>query len=377
METIFTLPTTISQWAILTVLLISFCIQISYYIHHTLFFKKEKEKTHSLSKDAVSIIICAKNEAHYLEENLSGFLNQNYFNYEVIVVNDGSEDETDNIISRYRKDYPHLRSTTIPLDEKFRHNKKLALSIGIKAAKNEKLVFTNIQSKASSNNWLQNFMDSWEKGVHLGYVNFENKKGLFYNFLRFDLLTKYSRSAIFASLGKAHSGNGANLGYKKSDFFSNKGFQKHAHFEAGYDHLMVLQLAGKSGASVCINPEAKINLPSENAYQQWVKINRDYYKCRKYIPLATRLKIDLEPFSALIFYLSILCALFFPPLYLWGVVLFLSKIIFTGRLFKISTRHLKEENLFLSSCIYDFLVLFSKIYFSCTNFIFPKRNQWK
>lgn len=377
METIFTLPTTPLQWIIISIFLVSFCIQISYYIRSILFFTKEKEKVFPSSAEAVSIIICVKNEAPYLEENLPGFLDQNYPNFEVIVVDDGSEDETETLLLRFRKQYSHLRKTKIPLDEKFHHNKKLALSIGVKAAKNEKLVFTNIQSKASSKNWLQEFMNSWERGVHLGYVNFENQKGFFYNFLKFDLLIKNSRSVLFASSGKAYSGNGANLGYKKSEFFANKGFQKHSHFEAGYDHLITQKLAKTSGASACIHPEAKINLTSENAFQQWIRINRDYYKCRKYIPRIARLQIDLEPISAFLFYLTIFYILLFTPFYLWVSLLFLIRIIFIGRLFKISTKHLKEENLFLYSCLYDFLVLFSRIYFLCTKFIFSKSNQWK
>jgi glycosyltransferase involved in cell wall biosynthesis len=377
LETLLTLPTHNSQWAILVILFISFCIQIGYSLRSILFLKKEKESSYPPSNKAVSVIICVKNEAHYLEKNLSGFLDQDYPNFEIIVVDDGSEDETEMILSRFQKQYPNLRGTKIPMDEKFQHNKKLALSIGIKAAKNENLVFTSIQSKASSTLWLQEFMNSWVKGVHLGYVNFENKKGFFYNFLRFDLLTKNRKSALFAFSGKAYSGNGANLGYKKSEFTANKGFIKHSHFEAGYDHLIILQLAKQSGASVCIHPKAKINLASENAFQQWMRINRDYYKCRKYIPRFTRLQIDIEPISAVLFYLSTLYILVFTHLYLWALLPFLIRMIFIGQLFKITTSHLKEENLFLSSCLYDFLVLLSKIYFSCTKFIFSKRNQWK
>lgn len=377
MKTIITLPTSNSQWAILTVLFIAFCIQVSYYLRCILFLIKEKKNTHSEKTEAVSIVICAKNEGQYLQENLPGFLEQEYPNFELIIVNDGSEDDTETIIAQHQLKYPNLRSTKIPLDDKFYHNKKLALSIGIKAAKNEKIVFTNIRSKASSKRWLQKFINSWDKGVQLGYVNFENKKGFLYNFLKFDLLTKSIKDASFASLGKAHSGNGDNLGYKKSEFLANKGFFKHSHFEAGHDHLMVLQLSKFSGASVCIQADAKINLSSKNAFNQWVKINRQYYNCRKYLPLKLRLQIDLEPISKLFFFATIIYALFFTHLYFFLAIIYLTRIILIGSFFKISTSHLKEKNIFLSSYLYDIFVLFSKIYFLCTNFIFSKNNQWK
>lgn len=377
METIITLPTSNSQWAILIVLFITFCIQITYYLRYILFFKKEKNTKHLTKKEPVSIVICVKNEGYYLQENLSGFLEQKYSAFELVVVNDGSEDDTETIIAQHQLKYPHLRTTKIPLDDKFHHNKKLALTIGIKAAKNEKIIFTNIQCKPSSNKWLQEFVNSWDKGVQIGYVNFENKKGFLYNFLKFDLLTQNIKNGSFASSGNAHSGNGDNLGYKKSEFFANKGFIKHSHFEAGYDHLMILQLSKLTQASVCIQPDAKINLPSEKAFQQWVHINRQYYKCRKYLPLKIRFLIDLEPLSKMFFYALIVYALFFTHLHFIIAIIYLTRIILLGSFFKISTSHLKEKKLFLYSYLYDIFVLFSKIYFLCTNFIFSKNNQWK
>ncbi|WP_461632720.1 glycosyltransferase [Labilibaculum euxinus] len=378
METIITLPTSFNQWAILIVLLVAFCVQMLYQLRYIQLFKKEKKNTYTTTKaEPVSIVMCVKNEECCLQENLSLFLEQEYPNFELILVNDGSEDATETIIKEFQDRYPHLRSTKIPLDDKFHHNIKLALSIGIKAAKNEKIVFTNIRSKPSSCKWLQEFINSWNKGVHIGYANFENKKGFFYNFLKFDLLSKNIKSASFAYSGNAYSGNGNNLGYKKSDFFTNKGFVKHSHFEAGYDHLMVFQLAKLSGASVSLQPETKINLSSICAFDQWIRINRHYYKCRKYLPFKIRLLTDLEPISKMIFYSISIYALLFTHLYFFVAIIYLTKIILIGTLFKISTRHLKEENLFLSSYLYEIFVLFSKIYFLSTNFILSKSNQWK
>ncbi len=377
MEKIIILPATAIQWTILTVLFIAFFIQVYYHIRYILFFKKEQKRTHCKNTEPVSLVICAKNEEDYLQENLSGFLEQEYPNFELIIVNDGSEDETETIIAQHQIKFPNLRTTKIPLDDKFYHNKKLALSIGIKAAKNDHIVFTNIQSKAASEMWLQEFMNTWDKGVQIGYVNFENKKGFLYNFLKFDLLTKNIKNASFASSGKAHSGNGDNLGCKKSDFMANKGFAKNSHFEAGHDHLMVLQLSKFSGASICFKPEATINLSSENAFSQWVKINKHYYKCRKYLPIKIRLLIDLEPISKFIFFAAATYTLFFTDLYFLLAIIYLTRIILIGSFFKISTSHLKEENFFLSSYLYEIFVLFSKIYFLYTNIIFSKSNQWK
>ncbi|HDI13154.1 MAG TPA: glycosyltransferase family 2 protein, partial [Hadesarchaea archaeon] len=49
----------------------------------------------------VSIIITAHNYGKYLEQCLESALNQNYDDYEVIVVNDGSTDNTAEILRKY------------------------------------------------------------------------------------------------------------------------------------------------------------------------------------------------------------------------------------------------------------------------------------
>ena len=98
------------------------------------FYKEEKKEV--LSQEPVSIIICAKNEAENLERFLPSVLEQKYPEYEVVVVNDCSTDNTQEILNGLKEKYPHLYVTTIKPDNKFRHGKKMAVTIGIKAAKN-------------------------------------------------------------------------------------------------------------------------------------------------------------------------------------------------------------------------------------------------
>ena len=48
----------------------------------------------------ISICIAAKNMQDYIERNLLSIINQSFQNFEIIIVNDGSDDETENIINR-------------------------------------------------------------------------------------------------------------------------------------------------------------------------------------------------------------------------------------------------------------------------------------
>ncbi len=126
---------------IIGVFVIFFFVQLYYYLviySRLLFYREKKAKR---EKEPLSVIICARNEELNLDKFLPSVLTQDYPDYEVIVVNDCSNDNTDMVIGKFIKQYPHLRTTTITEDKKFSHGKKLALTIGIKAARHEILVY--------------------------------------------------------------------------------------------------------------------------------------------------------------------------------------------------------------------------------------------
>jgi glycosyltransferase involved in cell wall biosynthesis len=91
----------------------------------------------------VSVIVCARNEYNNLQEYLPILLSQDYPNYEVIVVDDSSEDETEFLLERLSHQYAHLYHTFVPRGARVVSSKKLALTIGLKAAHHEHILLTD------------------------------------------------------------------------------------------------------------------------------------------------------------------------------------------------------------------------------------------
>ena len=246
-------------YIILIVFGFSFLIQIYYYIiyYSRIIFYRSKKNIDDL-KEPVSVVICARNEEQNLEKNLPSILTQDYPNYEVIVVNDCSEDESEFVLERFQKKFKHLRTTTIKPDEKFYHSKKLALTIGIKAAKYEHILLTDADCYAESNRWIEKMKSNFSEktDIILGYGGYKREKKLINNLIRFDTLFIAIQYLTFALAKKPYMGVGRNLAYKKSVFFKNKGFASHNHVASGDDDLFINQVANKKNTKIEISKES-------------------------------------------------------------------------------------------------------------------------
>ena len=121
----------------------------------------EPEPETEVTWPSVSVIICASNEAEHLRQTLPLILEQDYPNFEVIVVNVGSTDDTDELLSQFKARYEHLYYSYTPQDTRYLSQRKLALTIGIKAAKNERLLFTEAFCEPVSPHWIKSMIGGY------------------------------------------------------------------------------------------------------------------------------------------------------------------------------------------------------------------------
>ena len=342
-------------------------------------FFKQADTTTPFS-EPVSVIICAKNEADNLEKFLPEILTQDYPEFEVIVVNDCSEDETEMVLARLKERFPKLYYTSIPVDRKFFHGKKLALTIGVKAANSEYLVLTDADCKPSGSQWLnqmaQGFSDR-NKEIVLGFGGYEKRRGFINQLVRYDTFFAAIQYMGFALSRKPYMGVGRNLAYKKSLFIRNNGLKNHVHIQSGDDDLFVQETASKTNTTVVIHPEAQtISVPPQTL-NTWRNQKMRHLTTTSLYKSGIKTELFLEPFSRIIFWLSAIVLIFFNTFALMAAGAMLFKWLIKIYLWSMISKKLNQGRIFWTMFWFEFLHPILLMWAFSGNLFSRSKSKWK
>jgi len=238
-----------------------------------------KKKEMSVASPPVSVIVYVNNESENLRKNLPSLLTQDYPDYEVIVVNDGSTDESDDVLKLLKAEYSRLYHTYIPEDTKYLSRKKLALTVGVKAARHDILLFTEVDCKPFNSGWVAsmaaNYYDE-KTEVVLGFCAYGSYGGFFHKLVAYDNLVcglQYLSSALARS---PYTGSGRNLSYRKENFFSHKGYSKSLNLRTGDDDLFINEVATSSNTRVEYSLDSIMEMVKVKSFSIWkeMKVSR-------------------------------------------------------------------------------------------------------
>ena len=294
-------------------------VQLIYYLGlynriHTHNLAVGKDEVHfGRELPPLSVVICARNESENLRRNLPAILKQDYPDFEVIVINDGSTDESEDLLSELEEEYPNLYHSFTPDSARYISRKKLALTLGIKASKYDWLVFTGADCTPVSNKWLRriarNFTPSTD--IVLGYSGYERGKGWLHKRVSFDSLFTSLRYLGFALAGKPYMGIGRNLAYRKELFFKVKGFSTHLNMQRGEDDLFINQIANENNTRVETSPDSVIRMQPVERYKDWKEEKVSYMATARFYKGSQRWLLGLETATRLLFYVACLSGIVF------------------------------------------------------------------
>lgn len=326
--------------AALSLFFVIFIIQLFFYFNY---YKKpysyarkrkNEEGFQDRTKPKVSVIIASENEADGLAENLPFILAQDYPDFEVIVVNDGSTDESETVLQSLNLKNPHLYHTYLPFsnDNHF-GRRKLALTIGIKAAKGDILLFTEPYSKPMSDKWISNMVNELpdNKEVVLGYSFYNQTKSFFNCMARFDNHLYSMQYLSMAIKNKGYIGTYRNIAFRKRLFFDKKGFAAHLNLENGED-VFLNQIITLYNTSVAVTQESFIETSIER-YSLWKQIKKSYFQVKANIRGGASSIFNLETFTRYSFYLILIALIAYSVIVQHWLLLGISIVLFLIRFF--------------------------------------------
>ncbi len=341
--------------------------------------RSRKEKPALSILPPISVVICARNEEQNLETFLPMVLEQNYPDFEVVVVDDCSSDDTDMVLRRLSGRYPNLKTTAIKPDNKFMHGKKLALTVGIKAAKNNWVLLTDADCKPSSSEWLASMASHFKtpNQVVLGYGGYLAAKGLLNKFIRLDTFFIAMQYMGFALFGKPYMGVGRNLAYTKDVFFKNKGFARYNHIDSGDDDLFVQKVAHSKNTTVEYCAQSHTRSVSCSTAKEWIKQKRRHLTTAPLYRGGIKFWLGLEPVSRILFWISGIILLLTSSQYIEFVAAVMAfRILVMLIVVKIAMIRLNERKIFLLSLVYDMLSPIVIGILVIANSLTKKRIKW-
>lgn len=332
-------------------------INLCYYLGFFKFALAPAETGPAPKNLPVTVIICAKNEAENLRNFLPLILSQDHPDFEVVVINDASTDDTLEVLETFEAAHAKVKIVNVQNNEAFWANKKYALTLGIKKAKKPFLLFTDADCRPETNRWLQEMSAHFEdqKSIVLGYGGYLiNTRSPLNKLIRFETLFTAIQYFSYASWGKPYMGVGRNLAYTSEEFFKQNGFAHHLHIRAGDDDLFVNGAANRLNTALCISPNGITrSVPKENL-SSWFQQKRRHVSIANHYKREHRFMLGLFYTTQLMFWILFFVLLFSS---FWQVALgFLAiRWIVQGTVFYHSGKKFGETDLFW---VFPFLELF-------------------
>jgi hypothetical protein len=363
----------------LALLVFATIVQVIYYwvvYGKIAFFKQKNEFVRS--DQPVSVIVCARDEYYNLKENLPILLSQDYSVYEVVVVDHGSEDETKYLLRDLSDEYPHLKIVSLPQDLNFFTGKKFPLSIGIKSAKYDVLLFTDADCIPRSNQWVRRMAANFTEGTEivLGYGAYQKRNSLLNLLIRFDTVRIAMNYLGFARTGMPYMGVGRNMAYRKSLFYRQNGFISHYRIQSGDDDLFINKAATAKNTRIAIQSDAHTVSVPKSSMNLWIRQKRRHLMTGGYYKLSHKLALGLFAFTQAAFWACtiLLLVLWYQPYIVLGIagIRIFTQLLITGKVM----RKLSEKGFLLLVPLFELFLMIVSPMLALAN-VFNKPIKWR
>lgn len=341
-----------------------------------LFKKKDIDEKVDLSP--LSLIITVRNEEENLKNNLPTLLTIDGVDYEVVVVDDFSQDNSYLVLGAYKNQYRRLKISS--LNQETRFSSKLSQNIAIKATAYEWVLSVPVSLTEPKTEWLSSIVQqlTQKNDVVIGYTSIENTDGFFNRLYRTTNYWLFMKSSGYISNGLSLVYSDENVAFRKQKYFDLGGYGTMIKEPFANLELLINNFIRKKSTVILFNPESTVRKKQEVQWIDYLDLLKKSFRLEKHFVAKKRFFLAVDELTKLFFLIfSILVIALLPELWIVYLVMFVLKTASHLLIIKRTQNRLKEPKIFISSLVYDLLMpffnLFYKLYFNYRS----RKNKWR
>ena len=317
------------------------------------FYKEEEKKPQALPP--ISIIIAARNESDNLYENLPYILTQDYPEFEVIIVNNQSVDDSTWLLKALCLQHKNLRVVEIAKNKHLLPGKKLPITLGVKGAKYENMLFTDADCRPASNHWLRIMAGSFseKKEIVLGYAPYYKTKGIINKIIRYDTAFIGVSYLSMALVKLPYMGVGRNLAYSKKVFDTVRGFKSHYSLPSGDDDLFIQEAAVNENYTIQLSPDSFCFSMPATTWKSWIRQKTRHYTTSSRYNFIKKALLGIYPISLLMTWISFVILLSNANWWIIGLIIFSILLIIKWLIQGKCLRKLNEKRFAIAFPLWD------------------------
>ncbi|MDN4166551.1 glycosyltransferase [Cytophagales bacterium LB-30] len=347
-----------------------------FYFARIAFYSRKKQA--SDRPEGVSVIVCAHDEEENLKHLLPRLYEQEYPEFEIIIVNDRSNDGTYDLLREESKNQPLLKPVHVEHTPEHINGKKYGITLGVKAAKYDLLLFTDADCFPASKQWISEMASEVTDKTQfvLGFSPYEKKSGFLNLFIRFETLLTAFQYLSFGLAKSPYMGVGRNMAYRKSFFLAQKGFNHMQHIMGGDDDLFVNLHAKGNNTQVVIGEKSMVYSIPKKTWSEYFVQKKRHLAVGKLYRFRDKLRLGIFQLATLLHWVSAVgFTVIVQDWYILGATLFVKWTVWLS-IWAVGTKKMGTRFPWGFLPILEFVYCLYFLVFGTTA-LFAKKIKWK
>jgi len=368
---------TISDIILLSSLSVIFILQIYFLLRYYLKLARYKDSAPTEGSNHISIILSVRNEEQRIRGILDKFKEQQFEDYQILVINVHSEDNTDGILNALTETNPRLKVTSLSQETQF--SEKQIINIGLKGSSSPWIIFLTSSSGEINPNWLANMnslIDS-ETDLVVAYTNVERVKGFRNLICRLERFNQFVISGAWTLAGKPFVFNENNVLFKRSMYFDTLGFRHKMNMNFANLELIFNENVKKGRIKLTTNPDLAIREHIEDDRGDHIRILKKSIQIRQSLSWSKKISLFMDDLTRILLPGLVATVIIIHPEY-WITfsVIPVTYLILLAVIVKMLINRLNERKIFLSSLAYILIKPILNCWFYWSVYIIHRRNRW-